>query len=107
MKITHNSNSPQDDPTKLAQWSSLVPVQPGSSEVLFTWEQAARVLRKNRRFALIFAGVMTLAIAAGAYLIRDTYQPIAQLEIDPLSSGIKALPEIEQANQPDNNGDYL
>ena len=97
---------PQEDPNKLAQWSSLVPVQPGPSDVLFTWEQAARVLRKNRRFALIFAAVMTLAIIVAALSIRDTYQPIAQLEIDPLSSGIKALPEIEQSNQPD-NGEYL
>ncbi len=73
---------------------------------LFTWEQAARVLRKNRRFALIFAAVMTLAITSAHLWIRDTYQPVAQLEIDPLSSGIKALPEIEQSNQPD-NGEYL
>src|SRR5579863_514601 len=106
MKINHNFEPPQDDPPKLAQWSSLVPVQPSPADVLFTWEQAARVLRKNRRFALIFAAVMTLAIIACAYSIRDSYQPIAQLEIDPLSSGIKALPEIEQSNQPD-NGDYL
>jgi polysaccharide biosynthesis transport protein len=106
MKINHNFEAPQEDSNKLAQWSSLVPVQPGPSDVLFTWEQAARVLRKNRRFALIFAGVMTLATIVAAVSIRDTYQPIAQLEIDPLSSGIKALPEIEQSNQPD-NGDYL
>jgi polysaccharide biosynthesis transport protein len=98
--------APQDEPTKLAQWSSLVPVQAGPSDALFTWEQAARVLRKNRRFALIFAAMMTLAITVIAFLIRDTYQPVAQLEIDPLSSGIKTLPEIEQSNQTD-NGEYL
>lgn len=106
MKTNHNLGAPQDDPTKLAPWSTLVPVQPGPSDVLFTWEQAARILRKNRRFTLVFAAVMTLAIAAGAFLIRDTYQPVAQLEIDPLSSGMKTLPEIEQSNQPD-NGEYL
>jgi capsular exopolysaccharide synthesis family protein len=106
MKINHNFEPPQDDPTKLAQWSSLVPVQPSPADVLFTWEQAARVLRKNRRFALIVAALMTLAIIACAFSIRDSYQPVAQLEIDPLSSGIKTLPEIEQSNQPD-NGDYL
>jgi capsular exopolysaccharide synthesis family protein len=106
MKINHNFEAPQDDPTKLAQWSSLVPVQSSPSDVLFTWEQAARILRKNRRFGLILAAAMTLVIIVGALLIRDTYQPIAQLEIDPLSSGIKALPEIEQSNQPD-NGEYL
>ena len=49
---------------------------------------------------------MTLAIAISAFLIRDTYQPVAQLEIDPLSSGFKTLPEIEQTNQND-NGEYL
>jgi len=97
---------PPDESTRLAQWPSLVPIQSGQSEPLFTWEQAARVLRKNRRFALLFAGLMTLAIAIGAFLIRDMYQPVAQLEIDPLSSGFKTLPEIEQTNQND-NGEYL
>src|SRR5208282_88428 len=106
MRMNHNFEGPRHDPTKLAQWSSLVPAQPSPADVLFTWEQAARILRKNRRFALIFAAAMTLVVFVGALLIRDRYQPVAQLEIDPLSSGIKALPEIEQSNQPD-NGDYL
>jgi capsular exopolysaccharide synthesis family protein len=105
-RISNSGPTPPDQPTRLAQWTSLAPVQTGATEALFTWEQALRVLRKNRRFALLFAALMTLAIAIGAFLIRDTYQPVAQLEIDPLSSGFKTLPEIEQTNQND-NGEYL
>ncbi len=105
-RITNSGPTPPDQPTRLVQWNSLAPAPGGPTEALFTWEQAARVLRKNRRFALLFAGLMTLAIAISAFLIRDTYQPVAQLEIDPLSSGFKTLPEIEQTNQND-NGEYL
>jgi len=68
------------------------PVEAMSS---LTWEQAVRVLRKHRWFLVAVIGGLTLATGAGAYLMRDVYQPTAKLEIDPLGGGIKTLHEIE------------
>ena len=62
---------------------------------LFTWEQAVRVLRKNRNFALAVVGVLSLATVAGALLMKDVYQPVARLEVEPVSSGIRTLHEID------------
>jgi succinoglycan biosynthesis transport protein ExoP len=77
-----------------------------ASERLFTWEQAVRVVRKNRRFALLLAGSLTLGTVLGAFLLKNVYQPTARLEIDPLSSGIKTLHEIEDLSSNENQ-DYL
>lgn len=79
---------------------------PPQLEAVFTWEQAVRVLRKNRLFALIFTGILTLGIVSAAFSMRDVFQPVARLEIDPLNSGIKTLQEIEDVRGTDNQ-DYL
>lgn len=81
----------------------LLPAERGFD---FGWEQVMRVLRKNRGFVLIFAGILSLSIVTAAFLMKDVYQPVARLEIDPLSSGIKTLQEIEDAKAADNQ-DYL
>jgi polysaccharide biosynthesis transport protein len=75
-------------------------------DVLFTWEQAVRVIRKNRVFAVVFAAVVTGAIAAAVFLMKDVYQPTARIEVDPPSSGMKAL-EIEWNASSENDVDYL
>jgi succinoglycan biosynthesis transport protein ExoP len=72
----------------------------------FNWEQAVRVLRKNRRFALLFAAGLTLLIAIIAFAIRDVYQPTARVEIDPSGSGIQTLHEIESSSEVE-TPDYL
>lgn len=72
----------------------------------FTWEQAARVLRKNGRFAFFVAGFLILAVVTFALLLKDVYKPTARLEIDPVSSGIKTLHEIDDP-APLDNQDYL
>lgn len=60
-----------------------------------SWEQVLRVLRKHLRLlAGVIAG-LTIAIAVIAFAMRDVYQPVARLEIDPLDAGIKTLHEIE------------
>lgn len=82
----------------IATWPSGMPT--------FTWEQAARVLRKNGRFAVWVAAGLTLAVVAGALSLRDVYKPVARLEIDPLSGGIKTLHEIDDS-APIDNQDYL
>jgi capsular exopolysaccharide synthesis family protein len=78
---------------------------PPQFEAVFTWEQVVRVLRKNRLFALVFAGILISGIVGAAYSMRDVYQPVARLEIDPLNSGIKTLQEIEDFRSSDQ--DYL
>jgi len=81
-------------------------VLPAEMNRVFGWEQFMRVLRKNQGFVLIFAGILSLGIVTAAFLMRDVFQPVARLEIDPLSSGIKTLQEIEDVRGMDNQ-DYL
>lgn len=94
-----------DSTDGLEQFSSGLPVG-NQSGGLFSWEQAVRVLRKNGSLALLVAGAMTLIIIVAVLLMRDVYQPTARLEIDPLSSGIKTLHEIDDAS-PAESQDYL
>ena len=72
----------------------------------FSWEQAVRVLRKNRNFAVALAGGLTFLILVVSLTIKDSYQPVARLDIEPPSSGIKTLHEIESATDFENQ-DYL
>jgi len=71
----------------------------------YNWEQVMRVLRKNRRFALAVATLVTAIAAGAAFLMKDIYQPTAKLEIDPPgSSNFTQLREVESV--PENNQDY-
>jgi polysaccharide biosynthesis transport protein len=72
----------------------------------YSWEQAVRVLRKNRKFALALAGGLTLLILVGALLMKNSFQPVARLDIEPPTSGIKTLHEIESTADAENE-DYL
>ncbi len=107
MENNHPSRMIQPGDTANAgeQFSPMLPLALRAAPV-FTWEQAVRVLRKNRRFILVFAAVASLSIAAVAFLIRDVYQPTARLEIDPPGSGIKTLQEIESSYELDSQN-YL
>jgi len=60
-----------------------------------SWEQVMRVLRKNKWVLLAICGGLTLGIAILAFMMRDVYQPVARLEIDPVGGGIRTLHEIE------------
>src|SRR5262249_12988619 len=75
------------------RWPMTTPTS--GAERLFTWEQAIRVLRKNRNFALIVTGLLSLAAVLVAVLMKDVYQPVARLEVEPISSGIRTLREID------------
>ena len=72
----------------------------------FTWEQAVRVLRKNRRFGLLLSGFLIALTLAVAVLMKDVYQPVARIEIAPPTSGIRTLQEIESTPGADDQ-DYL
>jgi polysaccharide biosynthesis transport protein len=85
----------------LAAPIQMAPVRPTDS---YNWEQAMRVLRKNRRFAIGFAALVTILVGIAAYMMKDVYQPVARLEVDPPSSGIFTLRELENAAE--NNQDY-
>jgi polysaccharide biosynthesis transport protein len=73
----------------------------------YTWEQATRVLRKNGPLAIALASILIVAITALAFMLKDVYKPTARLEIDPISSGIKALHEIDDDSSAIDNQDYL
>jgi polysaccharide biosynthesis transport protein len=75
-------------------------------ERLFTWEQARRIVQKNLTPTLTVLGIVVLIVIVAALLMKNVYQPIARVQIDPPGSGIKTLHEIEYATESDNQ-DYL
>jgi polysaccharide biosynthesis transport protein len=104
------STNGQDDltPFRSARPFELAP-QPGAlayEEHNYTWEQVTRVLRKNLRFALLFACGLTGIFLLYALLQKDYYKPTARLDIAPPGSGIKTVHEIESTSEADNL-DYL
>ena len=78
------------------------PALPASS---FNWEQAVRVLANNWRFAAGVAAVASATIALFAFLIQDSYQPVARLEMDPPVSTSMSSRELE--NELENHPDFL
>jgi succinoglycan biosynthesis transport protein ExoP len=87
----------------LPAWSSLANAAPGSS---LSWEQVIRVLRKHRWLLIAIAGGLTLATLIVALALRNVYQPVARLQIDPVGAGIKTLQEIENPRSQE-DVDYL
>lgn len=71
-----------------------------------TWEQVIRVLRKYRWSLAVTIFGLTLATTVVAYLMRDIYQPVARVEIDPVAGGIRTLQEIDNTNS-EGDLDYL
>lgn len=57
-------------------------------------------------FAVIFVVVVTAAVISAALLIKNYYQPVARIEVDALSSGMKPLGEI-QWNTDQNDENYV
>jgi succinoglycan biosynthesis transport protein ExoP len=80
--------------------------EPVAQETRFTWEQVIRVVRKNVIFILAFIAVATGIVGTASLLMKDFYQPVARVEVDPLSSGMKTLGEI-QWNTDDNDENYV
>jgi polysaccharide biosynthesis transport protein len=106
MESNHNRNLIRGDEHSRLLEPSVITLPPVSEADAFNWEQAVRVLRKNRRLALLFAGGLTLLIAIIAFAMRDVYQPTARVEIDPSGSGIQTLHEIESSSEVE-TPDYL
>lgn len=99
--LVPRGNGPEMNAPILAAPVQMAPVRPTDT---YNWEQAMRVLRKNRRFAICFAVLVTTVVGVAAYMMKDVYQPVARLEVDPPSSGIFTLRELENAAE--NNQDY-
>ena len=64
-------------------------------ESVLNWEQVARIFQKRKKTFFLVVGVITAAAAILAFSLRDTYRPVARLQIDPVGAGIKTLHEIE------------
>ena len=71
----------------------------------YNWEQALRVLRKNIRFVTLLAVLITVVVAAYAYHLKDSYAPVARLQVDPPGTGI--LSQREQDASAESNQEYL
>src|SRR5271165_5437296 len=63
----------------------------------YNWEQVLRVLRKNLKFIVILALAASGLVALFAFRMKDTYQPVATLEIDPAGSEALSPREAEGA----------
>jgi polysaccharide biosynthesis transport protein len=94
------------DLNDLADLSFVTPGPMTQAEHAFPWEQAARTIRGNGIFILACIGVLISVFVLVAFLMRDTYQPTARLEIDPPGTGIRTLHEID-SNSPSDDQDYL
>jgi succinoglycan biosynthesis transport protein ExoP len=103
--LEHFDGRPRRDLAAWASQSATLLTYP-ENEKIFTWEQVVRVLRKNTRFAMGIGGSLILSILLVTLLLRDTYQPKAVLDLDPIGSGIKTLHEIEDST-PSDHSDYL
>ena len=76
--------------------SGPIPLYAAATEDrLFGWEQAVRVVRKNRRFIFLLASVLIASVVLVAFLMRDIFQPAARVQIDPPNHEISTLQEIE------------
>jgi len=64
-------------------------------ESMLNWEQVARAFQKRKKTFFLVLGGITAAAAILAFSLRDTYRPVARLQIDPVGAGIKTLHEIE------------
>ncbi len=97
---------PRGNSPELLNGQPLNPVVPAALDSGFTWEQALRVVTKNIVFSLVFVVLATAVVAAVAFMMKDFYQPVARVEIDPVSSGMKTLGEI-QWNTDSNDENYV
>jgi polysaccharide biosynthesis transport protein len=71
----------------------------------YNWEQVLRVLRKNLNFVCAFAVVASAFVTLFAFYLKDNYQPVARVEIDP--PGSEALSPREAESSFENNQEYL
>jgi capsular exopolysaccharide synthesis family protein len=71
----------------------------------YHWEQVLRVLGKNRLFVVLLAVLITLLVLAYAYHLKDTYAPVARLQIDPPGSAIFSQRESDTGIE--NDQEYL
>lgn len=101
---SHQQNS------AVVELSQVTPVVLATADLargrIFSWDRARRILRSNAPFTATVFGIVLLASILAAFAMKDTYQPIARVEVDPPNTGIKTLHEIEFANEIDNQ-DYL
>jgi succinoglycan biosynthesis transport protein ExoP len=72
----------------------------------FTWEQAFRILKKNRRFGSAIALAILAGVVMAVLLMKNEYQPVARVEIAPPASGIQTVNEIQSSAQVEDQ-DYL
>lgn len=74
--------------------------------VEFGWEQAVRILRKNRRLGwMIVLSLITVTVVATA-VVPNIYEPTARIEIAPPASGVRTLSEVDSPAEVQDE-DYL
>jgi capsular exopolysaccharide synthesis family protein len=71
---------------------------PAASET--DWLRAINVLKKHRRSAAVFAGVVLSAVALFTFLTKPIYEPTATVEVDPPGSEAFSMQGNNVSNSP-------
>ncbi len=69
------------------------------SEEKFDWEKAVATLRKNHRIAVVFALGVLLSAVLVSLQMKDVYEPVARVQIDPPGTGPLNSHERESGDQ--------
>ncbi|HTU32744.1 MAG TPA: polysaccharide biosynthesis tyrosine autokinase [Candidatus Acidoferrum sp.] len=72
----------------------------------FSWEQAVRILRKNRRMGSIIVFSLVAATVLATVVVPNVYEPTARIEIAPPASGVRTLSEVDSPAEVQDE-DYL
>ncbi len=99
--------SPAKNPRRVEGHAQALGLTGADSLSSLSWEQVMRVLRSHRWFLVASIGGIILATTAVVFLMRNVYQPMASLEIDPIVGGIKALKDVETPGSEAGDQDYL
>ena len=65
----------------------------------FEWDKVIRILKKNRRISFFFAVAVLLSVLVITFRMKNVYEPIARLEIDPFGMGILQAHDSETPSE--------
>lgn len=80
-------------------------VEPTRRRSELDWERVVRILQKNWRIAFVFAVSTLVVVTVASLRMKDIYEPVARLEIEPPGSEVFSLKDL--LNSQGNDQEYL